>query len=189
MLANKALNVDAKCKMAVCYSGRRYLVEMIARRTVGTLQLSMLMMVCVFRDPDGSKAAPPTAGKSRFICETLHKMRLSCSVKHAKNRFSGREIFPRLSFLFSLSFFSPSCLGRRCRCLRHRLPLAVSHCMLSRIMTNLNMAHAASPRGNTPSPPVAPKRDHVCFFCEPPSKERCATLVHSDKRNGENDVR
>lgn len=177
MLANKALNVDAKCKMAACYSGRRYLVEMIARQTVGTLQLSMLMTVCVFRDPDGSKAAPPTAGKSRFICETLHKMRLSCSVKHAKNHFSGREIFPQaffsfLSFFFLSVLFGPP-LPPTCGL---KLHVKLHH-------DKFKHGSCSKPEGEYPLSSRSPQTGHVCFFCQPPSKERCATLVHSDKRN------
>lgn len=162
--------------MAVRNLGRRYLVEISAADSRHAAFKYANGSVC-FETRQRQQAAP-VCRKSRFIFDTLHndgsQMRLSCLGKHAKP-FQSSEIFPRLSFLLFFFFPLPVLFGRR-------LPLAVSYCMLSRIITNLNMAHAASPRG-MPLSSRAPNGTRM--FCEPPSEKAgplwCTPIRETEK--------
>lgn len=151
----------------------------LVRQTVDMLHLSMLMEECVFRPGSGGKQLP-SAGRAGLYLTLSVTTAAKCGSPvwvNMQNHFSRRRFSP--GFLF-FSFFSlPVLFGRR-------LPLAVSYCMLSRIITNLNMAHAASPRG---IPLSSRTPNGTRMFCEPPSEKAAATLVHSDKRNCRNDVR
>lgn len=154
--------------------GATLTLSRLVRQTVDMLHLSMLMEVCVLRPGSGSKQLP-SAGRAGLYLTLSITTAAKCGSPvwvNMQNHFSRRRFSPGFLF-FSFFFPLPVLFGRR-------LPLAVSYCMLSRIITNLNMAHAASPRGNTPLL-QNPKRD--TYVLRASQRESGATLVHSDKRN------
>lgn len=148
----------------------------LVRQTVDMLHLSMLMEVCVLRPGSGSKQLP-SAGRAGLYLTLSITTAAKCGSPvwvNMQNHFSRRRFSP--GFLF-FSFFSPLpvLFGRR-------LPLAVSYCMLSRIITNLNMAHAASPRG---IPLSSRTPNGTRMFCEPPSEKAgplwCTPIRETEK--------
>lgn len=151
----------------------------LVRQTVDMLHLSMLMEECVLRPGSGGKQLL-SAGRAGLYLTLSVTMAAKCGSPiwvNMQNHFSRWRFSP--GFLFFPFFFLPVSFG-------HRLPLVVSYCMLSCIITNLNMAHTASPRG---IPLSSRTPNGTRMFCGPPSEKAAATLVHSDKRNCRNDVR
>lgn len=157
-LVHEVLNSEANSDMAVCNLGRRYLVEISGADSRHAAFKYANGSVCF----ETQQQQLPSAGGAGLYLTLSIPTTSKCGSPvwlNMQNHSSRRRYSPGF-LLFSL-FFSPVLFGRR-------LPLAVSYCMLSRIITNLNMAHAATRREHpTPS---EPQTGHVCFASLPARK-------------------